>query len=456
MFSEFALRGRWWLPDKPGDQIPGIVRFSNERIELQLDRSFFVQEFSSAWSKGSVKAPVILGYTTDGGSCSLLRAIFWRWSGDEMVFVVNAIVIGAHIEDEIGFPIQKSTIKVTHLEEWAAPRLIHPNPDTASGEITITAPLEPKILLSVKEIPQLKLLFLKAGVQSSLERNQITLTNEAQFHLEFDPPISLTDFNRILRKITNLLSLLVGEAVYPRKVLLETRDERRSDTELLLEYFFALRASPPRKKSEFEMTLPLNALGESGAGDLIRNWFSNDDKLRPVCDLLLGTVYNPSLYVQSTFLSLAQALESLHRRLYEGTYLPKGAYTKISETLKAAIPKDTPPNLKVKLGAMLTWGNELSLKNRLKELFEGLDQTIAKDLAGNDDLQEFVRLVVDVRNYLTHYDESCKRSIIDSLPEMYNLNQRIRAILTLLIFKYLGVDEVKVFLPLKGNLGLVL
>ena len=40
--------------------------FSNERIELQLDRSFFVQEFISAWSKGSVKAPIILGYTTDG------------------------------------------------------------------------------------------------------------------------------------------------------------------------------------------------------------------------------------------------------------------------------------------------------------------------------------------------------------------------------------------------------
>jgi hypothetical protein len=287
MFSEFSLRGRWWLPDNPGDQVPGIVRFSNERIELQLDRSFSVQEFISAWSKGSVKAPLILGQTTDGSSCSLLRVIFWCWSGDEIVFIVNAILIGAHVEDEIRFPIQRATIRVTQLEDWAAPRLIQSSSDTVPGELTITAPSEPKVLLCIKELPQLKSLVLKAGVQSSLARSQITLTNEAQFHLEFDPPISLTDFNRIVRKITNLLSLLVGEAVYPRKFYLVARDQQRGDTELSVEYFFALRANPTRKKSEFEMILPLNALGESGAEDLVRNWFSNDDKLRPVCDLLL-------------------------------------------------------------------------------------------------------------------------------------------------------------------------
>lgn len=456
MFSEFSLRGVWWLPNQPSDQVAGILRFSNQRIELQLDRSFHIQELISAWTTGSFKASVILGRATDGTRCSVFKALFWRWSSSEAVLVANAIAIGAHVEEEARFPVQNAIIQFTHLEEWAAPRFIRPTPDAVSENLTFAIPLEPKDLLCVEGIPQLKRLTLRAGVKASFERSETTLTNQAQFLVEFDHPANLTEVTRITRKITNLFSMLVGEAVYPRKVLLVTPDETPGDTGPPVEYLFALRANPPKKRSEFEMTLPLAALGESGAESLFRGWFSNDEKLRPVCDLLLSTVYNPFQYVQTTFLSLAQAMESFHRRVFEGTYLTEENYASVRKSLEAAIPEDTPKDLKIKLKGMLIWGNELSLKNRLKKLFEGLNQNYAKDLAGNDDLQEFIRLVVDVRNYLTHYDKSSKRSIINSLPEMYNLNQRIRAILTLLIFKYLGVDEAKVFLPLKGNLGLVL
>lgn len=72
MFSEFSLRGRWWLPSNPNDQVPGILHFSNDGIRLRLDRSFSVQELIQAYSIGSYKTDAVLGYTTDGSPCTVL------------------------------------------------------------------------------------------------------------------------------------------------------------------------------------------------------------------------------------------------------------------------------------------------------------------------------------------------------------------------------------------------
>ena len=56
----------------------------------------------------------------------------------------------------------------------------------------------------------------------------------------------------------------------------------------------------------------------------------------------------------------------------------------------------------------------------------------------------FIDLTVRVRNYLSHFDEREKPAIVDDAHGMYNLNQRLRALLIVLLFTYLGVPEDKV------------
>jgi len=41
MFSEFSLKGNWWLPGDPNDRVSGTLQFSGEGIKLRLDHSFF-------------------------------------------------------------------------------------------------------------------------------------------------------------------------------------------------------------------------------------------------------------------------------------------------------------------------------------------------------------------------------------------------------------------------------
>ena len=50
----------------------------------------------------------------------------------------------------------------------------------------------------------------------------------------------------------------------------------------------------------------------------LRNWFEKADLLKPICDLYFGTLYNPHMYLEHRFLSLIQAIESFHQRIYGG------------------------------------------------------------------------------------------------------------------------------------------
>ncbi len=38
--DEFERTGRWWLPDKPEDQLHGTLRYSQSQIELELSGTF--------------------------------------------------------------------------------------------------------------------------------------------------------------------------------------------------------------------------------------------------------------------------------------------------------------------------------------------------------------------------------------------------------------------------------
>ncbi len=256
-----------------------------------------------------------------------------------------------------------------------------------------------------------------------------------------------------VRKVSNLLALLMGVPVYPRTIRLVSITEDGS-AQPPIDLFLALRAGPVRKKLSFEMILPLSALGRSRADQIFERWLSSDDLLRPVCDLLLSTIYSPSIYVQSTFLTLAQAIESFHRRVHGGVYVPEEKYELLQRSLVDAIPADTDGDLKTKLTRTLEHANEFSLPKRLKILFATIDHDHLTGILGSDDVKDFIRLVVDVRNYLTHYDEANRRSVLNSLSDMYNLNQRLKTILVLLMLKHIGVEENQVFRPLKGQMGL--
>ena len=451
MFRDFTLNGHWWIPTNPNGAAYGALSYSVDRIKLQLDRAI-TPELNTAYSVGSAKLPVVLGRTNDSSDVTVLGAFYWNSHGHEIDLLANEVVIGAHLTESALAIVREVVVGFSNLEEWSGRQLVQQSVDADQrAHFLVAKDLKPD--LRVSELPYVKTLTLTTDLRVLHDLVETKLTNHSRFTLEFDHLATLRTVTGSVRSLGNLLTLLMDEVVQPTSIRL-TMQLAPSGPDIFANYASPARTTLPRKKREFEMLLPFDDLSQAKAAEkLFVNWFQKEQVLRPVYDLLLSTIQGRGQYAQSTFLSLAQALESFHRKVYEGEYIPRNDYSDIKKALIAAIPVGIERKLSDKLKSMLHYGNELSLKSRLEYLFAGIRRDHLTNLSGTDDCMRFIRSLADIRNYLTHY-EGKKPSILESPVEMYNLNRRVTALLLVLLFKYLGVPEDLVYLPVVGHLRL--
>ena len=173
---------------------------------------------------------------------------------------------------------------------------------------------------------------------------------------------------------------------------------------------------------------------------ILRNWFKNARLLEPVYNLYFGTLHNPHLYLEHQFLSIVQALESYHRRVYGGKYVAEEEYTTIMNNLIKAIPPGTPSNLRDRLKNYLKHGNEYSLRKRLKEIVKECRDVLGDYLGDRD---KVINVTVETRNYLTHYDGDPPKGIAKGV-ELYYLTQRLKLLVMACLLKTLGFETTEI------------
>ncbi len=173
----------------------------------------------------------------------------------------------------------------------------------------------------------------------------------------------------------------------------------------------------------------------------LRKWFEKVDLLEPIYDLYFGTLYNPCMYLKHRFLSLIQAIESFHQRIYGGEYLLDENYKKVYDTLVNAIPNGVKTDFKEILENKLKYGNELSLRKRLKEIFDKYQEILNVFIENKN---TFIEKVVDTRNYQTHHDKDLKERYASG-KELYNLTQKLKILLEICLLIELGFssEEIK-------------
>lgn len=71
MNDKTEYKGRWWLPEKPEEQISGEIKFNvNEGTTLELDGAF-----EDYFIKTSYQINIVLGRLTDGRRVTLYKCI---------------------------------------------------------------------------------------------------------------------------------------------------------------------------------------------------------------------------------------------------------------------------------------------------------------------------------------------------------------------------------------------
>jgi hypothetical protein len=434
--EEFEYNGIWWLPENPENKISGILKFHPvEGANLEL-----IGSFKSPKDLNKFLQPnIILGITSNGKIITLHKCYEYKSPLSmpgflSSSFIVSMVFVGHHFEKEENIVFDNLSLNYSHLEEWAGITGFQfkfetgPKNELKKHEVSYSFPQKVEAKLGNIKI-SLDYSFTSGGDRIK----EVDLKQTTFIKIEPNKSIHFNDYQRdIYYHIQNFLGLAMGRPVYPLIIKGKTKeckttlpDGRTVYNDILI--FYSMKELPDLSKK----LLPFDIL--FSFGDIkdnfekyLKNWFAEANVLKPVYDLYFGTLYKSSMYLQHQFLSLIQAIESYHRRIYGGKYLPDADYTQICETLVKAIPREVPNDFSRSLKNRLRYHNEFSLRKRLKAVLGKYEEVVNLLILDNE---RFIEDVVNTRNFLTHYDKSIKTKAITDPQELYRLIQKMKFIL---------------------------
>jgi len=451
--EEFEYKGKWWLPEKPEKEITGILKFHpTEGAELELLDSFETSKRRAMISNPYTEQAVILGITSNGKIITLYRCYRYKiqpsMAGPQMSsFKADFVFEGHHFERAEDIMFDSISVNYSHLEDWAEIPWFHPKRESNS-ESHLT---KLKVDYSFPQKVEVKLdsvtISFDYYLNSNCSRTELNLKQVMFLKIE---PREQTHFanylDDICYHIQNFLSLAMSQAIYPLAMKGRTKARGRisADGRLIYNPISIFRANDSFLNLSGKIRRPKMLFSFKEISHdfeaCLNNWFTKSEILKPVYDLYFGTLYNPSIYLEHEFLSLSQAIESYHRRVYGGQYLSNDDYEEIRKILTEAIPRGTHRDFRESLKQRLKYHNEFSLRKRLKDVLNKCG-----DLAGLlvHDHKKFIDDVVNTRNFLTHYDKKLKAKA-KSGTELLKLIQKMKFVIELCLLMELGISSEKI------------
>jgi hypothetical protein len=464
MIEEFEHKGIWWLPIDPEEKISGTLSFTpGEGAVLDLMGSF--EEMKNTNSKGCItikvqsgkqcEPEIILGTSSDGKNITLHKCFETKRSYSSSgfptsSFYANIVFIGGHFTKPEDLEFKSFFVNYPYFEEWSKIGVFSYSRDSEEKfkqyemKYEVPEPVEAKI-------NNFRISFDHGFNVSGDWLREVKLKHTTFIKIEPEDELHFEEYQNILYHLQNFLSLATMRAIYPLSIKATTERYRRVSTfskdkvhypHIDIFYNVIGKVDLSKKLTHDDMLFTFEDI--SGQFEAyLQNWFGKEELLKPVYDLFFGTLYNPSMYLEFQFLSLIQAVDSYHRRIYGGEYLSDGDYMGVHNALVNAIPRSVKGGFKDSLKSKIQHGNEFSLRTRLKRLFNSDEyREILSEFVENKDI--FIGKVVDTRNYLTHYDEELKEKATIG-EELSPFIQKLKILLKICLLTELGFssEEIK-------------
>ena len=169
--------------------------------------------------------------------------------------------------------------------------------------------------------------------------------------------------------------------------------------------------------------------------EILTKWLDAYERIEPAFNLYFASTSGAHSYLESKFLSLAQAIETFHRRTSEETTMPGTEFDELVAQLLVACPDSR----KEWLEGLLKYANEISLRKRLKKMIDPF-----KSYFGTArDREALIDNIVNTRNYFVHYDKSLKEEAQDVI-ELWEVCMKIEGLFQLHLLKLLGFSSSEI------------
>lgn len=409
----YEKQGHWWLPNETPHLVPGTIKISEEgEVELSLLGPLKKSDEHPLAVYGKLtRYEIVYGQTMDGTRFTLVGAYisgttFNSSSGyaNERLMCLQALAGEMHASTSLVF--DRVSFCMPGLDEWLDIRGIQTvfpaqSKERLDADVTFRFPEE----ISHGPVQNMHVSFGFSGHLSSPGRSrELTMWHRAHVVVKTAAPVPMTDLFQAMTKVQRLIMFALFAPASLQQVQLSQVELQRtlddgSNYPVYLQVFGKMRTYEDAKRHPFEMLFTYPQVRDR-FNDILNQWFLRHEELKPPFNLYFACFTKRHEILESRFLSLAQALESLHRKTSTETYTDKETFSGLLKTLRAACP----PDHVEWMSQRLSHGNEVSLRTRLNRLLVPFAA-----IFGEEASKKLVSEITDTRNYLTHYDAGLEK-----------------------------------------------
>lgn len=445
LFESFELRGQWWDPARPETKVPGKLSWDpHEGGTLELASRFRLPD-GNGWDTalhgdtgdGFVsRLPVTLQNVLEGRN---------RSGTEHPEFYCTRMLCGLHAVPEKPYFLVGTNMKLDGLAEWYG---FQPwdtereffSGNSAGSEHTLTIKDTP---LTVCEVPSIGgNLQLTGGGARSFTRTSLEFNHDVTLFAHCNPK-PLHEWRDFIHAQTRLLCLLSGSRAHPKSVRLRLSESEETRDWLYAKevsvYFRHERKRPDHSVIGPEMPFQFPRLGKDRFGEVASKWFTLHDRLKDCMRLLFRQVERPGDEIVPRFLSACQMFEAYHRGTRDNPYAPAERYAEWLKQMVAAIPADVEPEHRQALKSRLRFGNQRSLRTRLRTTFGALPDAIRARL--NIDSSVDANRITNARNYHTHLDDGGSTDVPEE-GDLFPLASNLVMTIGYLIWSDLGLGDL--------------
>ncbi|WP_226619757.1 HEPN domain-containing protein [Cytobacillus firmus] len=450
MFDEFEIKGYWWIPGKQEDQVAGILFFTEDKIHLELIGSLS----DDFLSMGNEKYEIILGFSDKGEQFTLLNVNVKKSETNApgfqtQTYSIQSFIVGGYFVNQEEIQFHSMNFQPTYLTEWLGRPVFV---DKTTFEKDKSSILGKEVSYNKYDTFNHYVDVLGATIEETYNSKfkadlseKVLWTNKSVIKIIPNENKDLSWFSSNMYILKDLLNLFIGHATYFESIAFYGEEQKMEHTDKMYrkKYMYFFRQNKSKLKEKFnwsDVIVNFNDI-ENGLNNILNFWFEKHSALEVVYNLHFDEFYK-DMYINTTFLNTVQILEIYHRKMYEGKVYHKKEYRALAKELKEILDEKFPEAFAKIIGNKVDYGNEYSLSMRIEEILNGFNETTRNLLIGTEeDINKFIRQLVETRNYLTHYDSDKKKHILMEPFDKYFAVQRLRAIATLILFKEVGLDE---------------
>lgn len=463
-------KGKWWLPKKSKNKIDGTLTINRDGTSVLEIRKQLIKRNLFEFAQSSDNVDIILGRSSEGTKLTLLNC---RLEGTSyspegfstQSFKIETNILDAHYFSKDTITFRKLKVEFKHFEYLIkSTRIQIPEHSHITKNLTINNIASEEVPFFSTDNFKIEIVINVHGNLTIYPTRKIVVEETPYILIECDDERKYEDYLKIIDKLQRFFTFCVLKTVYPIKITGESAvniwgkspkawivsDDDQDINQVIYEQIQIIShwidlpdPSQIDKVDQDEILFTLNEIQENF--ELIMSkWWIKTEVFKSIFDIYFGTIFNSKMFLQNTYLSLAQCIESYHRkspRFLDYQIHPE-EYKERIEIVKTSLKSQTQltTNQIKSLINTLKMGNSLSLENRIQQLLITYP-SISPIIVGN--VNNFPNTIILNRNNLTHLDPKPDIKYA-TFEELYDLSIRMRLLLITIILDELGFENKKI------------